>query len=128
MSPRCRCRYAVLALLGLLALGLAGVPGPAAQPGKGTPAARQLRAGAATSNITPRLGRIIVGGWGQPRATHVHDELHARCLVLDDGQTKLAFVVCDSVGIDRQVFDEARRLILKETGIPMEHQLMSATH
>jgi hypothetical protein len=71
---------------------------------------------------------VIVGGWGQPRATHIHDELHARCLVLDDGQTRLAFVVCDNVGIDRQVFDQAKRLVLKETGIPMEHQLMSATH
>ena len=26
----------------------------------------------------------------------VHDELHARCLVLDDGSTKLAIVVCDN--------------------------------
>ncbi len=120
---------AVLVLLGLLVLALLGGRGPAAgQAGKPAPAARQLRAGAATSNITPRLGRILVGGWGEPRATDVHDELHARCLVLDDGQTRLAFVVCDSVGIDRQVFDEARRLVHKETGIPMEHQLMSATH
>ncbi len=96
--------------------------------GNEVPAARQFRAGAATSNITPRLGRILVGGWGQPRATHVHDELHARCLVLDDGQARLALVVCDNVGIDRQVFDQARRLIQKETGIPAENQLFSSTH
>ena len=32
-------------------------------------------------------------------ATHVHDELHARCLVLDDGKTMLAFVVCDLLGM-----------------------------
>jgi hypothetical protein len=119
----------VLTFLGLLALGLTGGRQPAAgQAAQDAAATRPLRAGAATSNITPRLGRAIVGGWNQPRASHIHDELHARCLVLDDGATRLAFVVCDNVGIDRQVFDEAKRLVHKETGIPMEHQLMSATH
>jgi neutral ceramidase len=87
-----------------------------------------FRAGAATSNLTPRLGRLLVGGFEPIRATHIHDELHARCLVLDDGQTKIAFVICDSLGIDRQVFDHARRLISKETGIPGDNVLMSATH
>ena len=45
---------------------------------------RVFRAGAATSNITPPLGQPLAGGWSAPPATHVHDELHARCLVLDD--------------------------------------------
>ena len=71
-------------------------------------AARVFRAGAATANITPPLGEKIVGNWEPIPATHVHDELHARCLVLDDGQTTLAFVVCDNVGIPREVFDAAR--------------------
>jgi hypothetical protein len=88
----------------------------------------KLRAGAAMSNITPRLGRAIVGNWTQPRATNIHDELHARCLVLDDGQTRLAFVICDNVGIDRQVYDQAKRFVEQETGIPAAHQLMAATH
>ncbi len=120
-----------VALLGLFAACLGAgdlqAQDQSARP-PGVAAARLFQAGAAASNITPRLGRILVGGWGQPRATHVHDELHARCLVLDDGKTRLAFVVCDSVGIDRQVFDAAKRLILQETGIPVENQLMSATH
>ena len=67
-----------------------------------------FRAGAAASNITPPLGSPIVGGFLPFPATHVHDELHARCLVLDDGKTKLVFVVCDLLGIDRSVSDEAR--------------------
>ena len=48
---------------------------------------RVFRAGAATSNITPQLGEGIVGNFTIPPATHVHDELHARCLALDDGTT-----------------------------------------
>jgi len=44
----------------------------------------KFRAGAATSNITPGLGIDIVGGFLPFTATHIHDELHARCLVLDN--------------------------------------------
>jgi neutral ceramidase len=87
-----------------------------------------LKAGAATSNITPPLGTIIVGGFAPYPADHIHDELHARCLVLDDGKTKLALVVCDLLGIHRSVSLEARRLIEKETGIPPQNVLISATH
>src|SRR5437660_11777200 len=50
--------------------------------------APKFRAGAATSNITPPLGSPIVGGFVPFPATHVYDELHARCLVLDDGAGK----------------------------------------
>lgn len=89
---------------------------------------RVFRAGAAASNITPPLGEPIVGGWESPPAKHIHDELHARCLVLDDGQTRLAFAICDSVGIPREVFDEAKRQIHEATGLPIENMLMSATH
>jgi neutral ceramidase len=89
---------------------------------------RQLRAGAATSNITPRLGTSINGGMRDQRALHVHDELHARCLVLDNGQTRLAIAVCDSCMLPREVTDAARRLVREETGLPEDHILISATH
>jgi hypothetical protein len=87
-----------------------------------------FRAGAATSNITPSLGGDIIGGFVPFPATHVHDELHARCLVLDDGRTKLALVVCDVLGIDSRLSVEARKLIQQSAGIPPEHVLISATH
>jgi neutral ceramidase len=98
------------------------------KPGSKPEGPRVFRAGAAASNITPPLGEPIVGGWTSPPATHIHDELHARCLVLDDGRTKLAFAICDNVGIPRQVCDAARSLVHKETGLPEDHILMAATH
>lgn len=64
-----------------------------------TSSKRIFRAGAAVGNITPPLDEPIVGGWNSPPATHVHDELYAKCLVLDDGRTQLVFVVCDNLGI-----------------------------
>ncbi len=87
-----------------------------------------LRAGAAASNITPPLGELIVGGWKPIPATNIHDELHARCLVLNDGETTIGFVICDNVGIPREVFDAARQLIDAETDLDVSKLLMASTH
>lgn len=88
-----------------------------------------FRAGASLSNITPDLGDGIVGNFGTPPpATHIHDQLNARALVLDDGTTRLVIVVADNVGINREVFDEAKRIIHESTNLPKDHMLMSATH
>lgn len=87
-----------------------------------------FRAGAATSNITPALGSAIIGGFLPFPATNVHDELHARCLVLDDGKTKLALVVVDLLGIHYNVSHEARKFIEQEAGIPATNVLISAVH
>lgn len=87
-----------------------------------------FRAGAAVSNITPPLGRPIVGNFIAPLSTNVHDELHARCLVLDDGKTKLALVVLDLLGTDVGMCVETRSLIEKQLGIPATNVLISAVH
>lgn len=127
---RNRYTFAIAIASVLMLTGIHPVFGQKSTPAKSTPASSQkvFRAGAATSNITPKLGRLIVGNFNYPVARHVHDEMHARCLVLDDGTTKIGIVVCDSLGIGRAVYDQARRIITKETGIPGENILMSATH
>ena len=91
-------------------------------------AAAEFRAGAATSNITPPLGGDIIGNFLPIQATHVHDELHARCVVLDDGQKRLALVVCDLLGINPVLCEEACKEITAQTKIPRECILISATH
>lgn len=105
-----------LATLGLILLFTASLP------------AAEFRAGASTSNITPPLGSSINGGFQDGTATYIHDELHARCLALDDGKTKLVLVIADSCVIQRSIFDEAKKLVHEATGLPLEHMLMSATH
>lgn len=107
-------------LLVTLALAAAAV---AADPPKAP-----LLAGAATSNITPEIGGDIIGGFLPFPSTHIHDDLHARCLVLDDGKSRLALVVCDLLGLHRSVSVEARRLIEAEAGIPAANVLISGTH
>jgi neutral ceramidase len=88
-----------------------------------------FKAGAATSNITPPLGVEIVGNFApRPIASHVHDELHVRCLVLDDGKTKIAFAVADNLHLDRELWNEAKKKLEADTGIPASHMMFSATH
>ncbi len=87
-----------------------------------------LQAGAATSNISPWLGVSMSGHMEDRKATHIHDELRARCMVLADGKKKLAIAVCDNCLVAREVFDEAKQLAQQKTGIPVENMLMSATH
>ena len=92
-------------------------------------AERVFRAGAATSNITPELGYPLDGviAQGQP-ARHVHDELHARCLALDDGTTRIALAVVDTTMIARDIVERAKRLVQAETGLPANRIMVSATH
>lgn len=88
-----------------------------------------FKAGASITNITPRLGEGIIGNFGNPPpAQHIHDQLHARSLVLDDGVTKLVFVVIDNLHVDREVLDEAKKAIHEKTDLPLSHMLMSSTH
>lgn len=90
---------------------------------------RVLRAGAYACDISPQ--NYPISSNGQMTDRHVlrcHDPLHARCLVLDNGLVKQAFVVCDSCMIPRDLMDAAKVRIERSTGIPAAHILISATH
>ena len=93
-------RFALSMLITILLL--------AASAAAQSPDKKPLLAGVATSNITPWLGDGLVGNFGTPPpAKYVHDELHARCFVLDDGTTRIALVVSDNIYISREVLDDA---------------------
>ena len=95
---------------------------------QGFSAEKVFRAGAATSNITPFLGAGILGGFSPKGSLYIHDELHVRCLVLDDGDTQLAFAIVDNVQIPHEVFDASKQLVHENTSLPTENILMAATH
>jgi hypothetical protein len=90
---------------------------------------RVLRAGAATTKITPALGVSLEGYFMKlgPVAA-VHDELLARALVLDDGKQRIAICVCDMTVIPGEIFDRAKQIVHRKTGLPPDRMLMSATH
>ncbi len=88
-----------------------------------------FRAGAYAQDITPKKFPISVNGGMRDRtAKGAHDRLHARCLVLYDGKTRIAIVVCDSCMVPRDITDAAKKLAHKQTGIAPDHILISATH
>lgn len=88
-----------------------------------------LLAGAAEVVITPPVGTHLDGyGARNSGSTGVHDDLHARALVLDDGTTRVALVSCDLIGIDRRLAARARELASNAAGIPATNMLIAATH
>ncbi|MCS6850067.1 MAG: hypothetical protein NZ700_02720 [Gemmataceae bacterium] len=90
---------------------------------------RPVRAGAAAVDISPRdLPVNMPGGFAENIAEKVHDPLHARALILDDGTTRLALVVVDNVGVGQETAEEIKSLASRRCGIVPERILLSATH
>lgn len=103
--------------------------GPSLHADDGQTATKGFRAGAHAIDITPsKLPVIVNGGFTERTSNQVADPLHARCLVLDNGPTRLAIAVVDSCVIPQPVIDETKRLAHQATGIPEQRILISATH
>jgi neutral ceramidase len=90
--------------------------------------AADLQVGAASTVITPPEGTPLAGYYGFRGTKTVLDDIHAKAIVLQVGDTKAALVVCDLISLPRHVVTEARRQIEAVTGIPGAHVMISATH
>jgi len=122
------CKIIRITALAFIAIALILAPEAPAGSKKQKPA-KVFRAGAFAVDITPQeLPVIVNGGVREQLADKVHDPLHARCLVLDDGTKQIAIAVVDSCIIPRSLADEAKTLATKDTQIPSERILISATH
>lgn len=94
-----------------------------------------MRAGAAAVPITPLAehlaGEVYLGGYGFYRsrpAEGKHDELWARTLVLAEGDTRLAIVALDLVGISNIQLAAIRAEAAAATGLPPANILIASTH
>ncbi len=94
----------------------------------GPVAAGELQLGTATVKITPPVGIPMAGYYSRRDSEGVLDDIRAKAVVLDDGKTKVAMVVCDLIGLPRSIALEARRLIEEQTGIPANNVMISVTH
>lgn len=89
----------------------------------------EFRAGASVVDISPTKLPVIVNAMFEERsADRVIDPLYARCLILDDGTTRIVFAVVDSCVLPRDLVDRAKELATSSTGIPVDRMLVSATH
>ncbi len=106
----------------------AGGP-PAATADQGGSAQPALRVGAAAVDISPRhLPALVSGGFLARTADTVRDRLFARALVLDDGSTRLALVVVDTLMMPRELVDRVRRAAAAGSGIEESNIVLAATH
>ena len=88
-----------------------------------------IPAGACAIDVAPTTFPVLVnGGFLQNSANRLNDPIRAKCLVLDDGSTRLAIVVVDSCMMPRELLDRAKELAHEKTGIPTDRILISATH
>ena len=89
---------------------------------------QQLQAGVAVADITPPLGYRMCGYFNERLSTGVLNPLHAKALVLRQGNTRAALVFCDIIGISADVSKRARQQGQQEMGIPAENILLAGTH
>ncbi len=87
-----------------------------------------FQAGASKSVITPPIGTSINGQMRDRTVRNIHDETHARAIVLDDGKNQLAIVVADLCMVYRETLDKAKQRAHEYTSIPKANMMMSATH
>lgn len=93
------------------------------------PATAALRAGAARADVTPERFPVIANCMFLERmAESAQARLHAKALVLEEGETRVAIVVVDSCMMPRELIDRAKEAAGAQTGIPADRMLISATH
>lgn len=95
-----------------------------AQPGP-------LKAGAAKIDITPAAdASLLMSGYGNRQGGHtgIHDPLWVRALVIDNGHARAAIISADLIGFSHDFWRQMVERISRESGIPAEAILLTATH
>src|SRR5271157_4463686 len=88
-----------------------------------------LCAGASAIDVSSRSFPVLInGGFLQNSTTKVNAPLFAKCLVLDNGTTRLAIVIVDSFMMPRELLDRAKEMAREKTGIATDRMLIAATH
>ena len=90
--------------------------------------AQGIHVGVAQVTISPPPGTPMAGYYQTRLSTGVHDDLHAKAIVIASGTQRVALVACDLVGIPPAVVEEARKMIQSATSIPSGNIMISATH
>jgi hypothetical protein len=74
------------------------------------------------------VGASLAGYFHDRVSQSVRDDLHAKCLVIQSGEERVALVVCDLISVHRDITNPAKAFIEQETGIKPDHVLVAATH
>lgn len=89
----------------------------------------ELRAGAAAVDVTPHHFPVrVAGSIRENKVSEVDSPLHAKAVVLDDGEDRVVVAVVDNCLVDRALLDEVKEAASGRTGIAVERMMISATH
>ena len=90
--------------------------------------ANKLLVGFGRCNITPAMGIQIYGYYKERIADGVLDELEVNAIAFSDGNKKAVMVSIDHCGIRRDVMEEYKDEIVKQTGLDRDAIYLHATH
>ncbi len=107
----------------VLCTAVAGLAGSAACASAG-----EIEVGFAVEDITPPTDFPMAGYYHERLAEGTIDPLKAKAIYFRDGELEVAYVVCDLIGISKDLNREIRKRVEDETGIPASHIILSATH
>jgi hypothetical protein len=89
----------------------------------------ELRAGVGKSKITPRDGVEMIGYFNRPGVSQgVHDDLWARALVLDDGETQVALCSVELLWLRAGDVDTIRQAVIARCPLSAEQIFIFAVH
>ena len=94
------------------------------------------RVGFAKADITPPMGTPYLGHVPRhPPLRGVHDPLYARATVVAAGETRVAIVSTDTLGLPdtllgkgRRFLGEVKQEIARRTGLPASHVMIASNH
>ena len=91
----------------------------------------RLRAGASRVDITPAPDAALpMSGYaGRTEGFKgIHDNLHVRAVVVDDGTSQAALVACEVIGISAAWWEKITERLTRETAIPRDSILLASVH
>jgi len=90
--------------------------------------ASQLYAGAARSDITPKLGTHMIGYFTDRVADDIHDGIYSKALVVQNDDIALAIVVLDVGVVCGEDMAVIKQRASELSGIAAENMLITCTH
>src|SRR5687767_7495372 len=90
-----------------------------------------LRAGASRVVITPAPDAALpMSGYSGRKAGFkaIHDDLHVRAIVVDDGMNQAALIACEVIGISAVLWEKIVERVTRETAIPRDNIILAAVH
>lgn len=88
-----------------------------------------MKAAIKSVDITPAIGMQMAGYSERDHgAEGVHDPICVKIIVIDDGSEKIAYALCDVVGVDLFVTTKVREIVSSSSDIKPENIMVGAIH